>query len=214
MSKSTMDLEAKLIERVIEQRNKLLEDAENKVRKIKRSGVEEVARIITNSEAEILSMIGSDLNATRDRIIGAAQLEGRKVLLLTRQSILVGIFDKVLERLQGVAMGGDATVDKGRVLISLITEAVTAIGGEEFIISANKADLEYLEKNLGNIRMALKKSIGDIRISVDSDPLDVVGGVVVRNSDGNKTYHNTFEGRLANVRARLESEIAEKLGVL
>tara|TARA_B100001971_G_scaffold212932_1_gene244514 strand:+ start:9811 stop:10455 length:645 start_codon:yes stop_codon:yes gene_type:complete len=214
MSKSTMDLEANLIERVIEQRNKLLEDTENKVRKIKRSGVEEVARIIANSEAEILSMIGSDLNATRDRIIGAAQLEGRKVILLTRQSILVGIFDKVLERLQGVAMGGEATVDKGRVLISLITEAATAIGGEEFIISANKADLEYLEKNLGNIHMALKKSIGEIRISVDSDPLNVVGGVVVRNSDGNKTYHNTFEGRLANVRARLESEIAENLGVL
>ncbi len=214
MSKSTMDLEANLIERVIEQRNKLLEDAENKVRKIKRSGVEEVARILANSEAEILSMIGSDLNATRDRIIGAAQLEGRKVILLTRQSILVGIFDKVLERLQGVAMGGEATVDKGRVLISLITEAATAIGGEEFIISANKADLEYLEKNLGNIHMALKKSIGEIRISVDSDPLNVVGGVVVRNSDGNKTYHNTFEGRLANVRARLESEIAENLGVL
>ncbi len=214
MSKSTMDLEANLIERVIEQRNKLLEDAENKVRTIKRSGVEEVARIIANSEAEILSMIGSDLNATRDRIIGAAQLEGRKVILLTRQSILVGIFDKVLERLQGVAMGGEATVDKGRVLISLITEAATAIGGEEFIISANKADLEYLEKNLGNIHMALKKSIGEIRISVDSDPLNVVGGVVVRNSDGNKTYHNTFEGRLANVRARLESEIAENLGVL
>ncbi len=62
--------------------------------------------------------------------------------------------------------------------------------------------------------MALKKSIGEIRISVDSDPLNVVGGVVVRNSDGNKTYHNTFEGRLANVRARLESEIAENLGVL
>ena len=214
MSKSTMDLEANLIERVIEQRNKLLEDTENKVRKIKRSGVEEVARIIANSEAEILSMIGSDLNATRDRIIGAAQLEGRKVILLTRQSILVGIFDKVLERLQGVAMGGEATVDKGRVLISLITEAATAIGGEEFIISANKADLKYLEKNLGNIHMALKKSIGEIRISVDSDPLNVVGGVVVRNSDGNKTYHNTFEGRLANVRARLESEIAENLGVL
>ena len=214
MSKSTMDLEANLIERVIEQRNKLLEDTENKVRKIKRSGVEEVARILANSEAEILSMIGSDLNATRDRIIGAAQLEGRKVILLTRQSILVGIFDKVLERLQGVAMGGEATVDKGRVHISLITEAATAIGGEEFIISANKADLKYLEKNLGNIHMALKKSIGEIRISVDSDPLNVVGGVVVRNSDGNKTYHNTFEGRLANVRARLESEIAENLGVL
>jgi vacuolar-type H+-ATPase subunit E/Vma4 len=49
---------------------------------------------------------------------------------------------------------------------------------------------------------------------LDSEPLDIGGGVVVRNSDGTKTYYNTFEGRLASVRARIESEIAESLGVL
>ena len=49
---------------------------------------------------------------------------------------------------------------------------------------------------------------------MDSEPLDIGGGVVVKNSDGTKTYHNTFEGRLANVKAKHESEIAEKLGVL
>jgi vacuolar-type H+-ATPase subunit E/Vma4 len=214
MSESSIDLETQLIERIVEQRKQLLKDADNEVEKIVESAMEEVARINTNSEAEILHLIGSDLNAARDRIIGNAQLEGRKNLLLTRQAILTGVFDEVLERLRDIARGDDVNFDKGETLIALIKEAAAAIGGGEFIISGNEADLEHLKKNLGNVSKALKQSIGERKVSLDSEPIDISGGVVVRNSDGTKTYHNTFEGRLASVKARLESEIAESLGVL
>ena len=214
MSESSMELEAQLIERIVEQRKQLLKDADNEIEKIVESAEETVAKIVSDSDVEILSLIGSDLNAAKDRIIGNAQLEGRKNLLLTRQGILTGVFDDVLERLRGVARGDDASVDKGEILIALIKEAAAAIGGDELIVSANEADREYLDKNLGNVSMALEQSIGEIKVSLGSEPLDIVGGVVVRNSDGTKTYHNTLEGRLASVRARLESEVAEKLGVL
>lgn len=214
MSESSMELEAQLIERIVEKRKKLLEDADNEVEKIVKSAKETVNNINRDSETEILSLIGSDLNAARDRIIGNAQLEGRKNLLLARQALLTGVFDEVLERLRGIAGRDDANFDKGEVLIALIKEAAAAVGGEEFIISGNEADLKYLGKNLGNVRRALKQSIGESKVSLDSEPLDIGGGVVVRNSDGTKTYHNTFEGRLAGVRARIESEIAKSLGVL
>lgn len=214
MSESSMELEAQLIERIIEQRKQLLKDADNEVEKIVRSAMEEVARINANSEAEILSLIGSDLNAAKDRIIGNAQLEGRKNLLLARQAILTGVYDEVRERLRGIARRDDTDFDKGGILIALIKEAAEEVGGEEFIVSGNEADLDYLGKNLGNVSMALKQSIGESKVSLDSEPLDIGGGVVVRNSDGTKTYHNTFEGRLASVRARIESEVAESLGVL
>lgn len=214
MSESSMELEAQLIERIVEQRNKLFEDADNEVENIAKSAVEEVAKINANSEAEILSLIGSDLNAARDRIIGNAQLEGRKNLLLARQALLTDVFAEVLTKLRGVASGDDTHVDKGEILIALIKEAAVAVGGEEFIISGNEADLEYLGKNLGNVSMALEQSIGESKVSLDSESLDIGGGVVIRNSDGTKTYYNTFEGRLASVKARLESEVAEKLGVL
>jgi vacuolar-type H+-ATPase subunit E/Vma4 len=214
MSESSIDLETQLIERIVERRKQLLKNADNEVEKIVESAKEEVARINANSEAEILSLIGSDLNAAKDRIIGKAQLEGRKNLLLARQAILTGVFDEVLERLRGIARRDDDEFDKGGILIALIEEAAAEVGGEEFIVSGNKVDLEYLGKNLGIVSMALKQSIGESKVSLDSEPLDIGGGVVVRNSDGTKTYHNTFEGRLASVKARLESEVAEKLGVL
>ena len=214
MSGSSVDLEAKLIERVVEKRNKLLEDADNKVEKLVESAIDEVARINTDSEAEIIGLIGSDLKATKDRIIGNAQLEGRKNLLLAREAVLSSVFDDALEGLRGIARRDDADFDKGEILIALITEAAAAVGGAEFIVSGNEADLEYLGKNLGNVSMAMEQLIGESKVSLDSDPLDIGGGVVVRNSDGTKTYYNTFEGRLASVRARLESEVAESLGVL
>lgn len=214
MSESSVELEAQLIERVVEQRNKLLEDADNEVVNISESAVEEVARINANSEEEILSLIGSDLNAAKARIIGNAQLEGRKNLLLARQAILIDVFDEALERLRGIAGEDDSSSDRGETLISLIKEAATVIGGEEFVVSGNEADLKYLKKNLGNVSMALKQSMGESKVILDSESLDIIGGVVIRNSDGSKTYFNTFEGRLASVRARLESEIAESLGVL
>jgi len=214
MSESSMELEAQLIERVVEQRNKLFEDTDKEIIKIAESAEETVAKINSDSEAEVLRLVGSDLNAAKDRIIGNAQLEGRKNLLLARQSILTGVFDDALERLRSISKRDDAGVGKGETLIALISEAAAAIGGDEFIISANEADLKYLDKNLGNVSRALEQSIGESKVSLDSEPLDAVGGVVVRNSDGTKTYHNTLEGRLASVRERLESEIAEKLGVL
>jgi vacuolar-type H+-ATPase subunit E/Vma4 len=189
MSESSMELEAQLIERILEKRNKLLEDADKQVEKITKSAKETVTKINSDSETEILSLIGSDLNAARDRI-------------------------EVLERLRGIEGRDDAKFDKGEVLIALIKEAAAAVGGEEFIISGNEADLKYLKKNLGNVRKALKQSVGESKVSLDSEPFDTGGGVVVKNSDGTKTYYNTFEGRLATVKAKLESEIAEKLGVL
>lgn len=214
MSESSMELEAQLIERIVEQRKQLLKDADNEVEKIVKSAVETVAKINSDSEVEILSLIGSDLNAAKDRIIGNAQLEGRKNLLLARQAILTGVFDEALERLRGISKRDDADFDKGETLIALIKEGAASVGGEEFIVSGNEADLKYLKKNLGNVNKALKQSIGKSRVRLDSEPLDIGGGVVVRNSDGTKTYHNTFEGRLASVKARIESEIAESLGVL
>ncbi len=214
MRESSVELESQLIERIVEQRNKLLEEAAEKVVQITKSAEDTVARIKKESETEILSLIGSDLNAAKDRIIGNAQIEGRKKLLLARQEILTGIFDEVLEELRGIARGDEQNIDRGNLLSALIKESAEAIEGNDFIISAKKADLEYLEKNLGDIRDSLIQSLGERNFSLDPEPLDIVGGVVVRNEDGTKTYYNTLEGRLTNVRTMHESEIAEKLGVL
>jgi vacuolar-type H+-ATPase subunit E/Vma4 len=106
-------------------------------------------------------------------------------------------------------MGSDYTV----ILRKMISESVSAIGGEEFIVSANKRDLEYLKENLRTINKDLNENFNS-SIELNDEPIDIKGGVVVRNTNATKTYYNTLKGKLDNVRSRIEAEVAEILGVI
>ena len=46
------------------------------------------------------------------------------------------------------------------------------------------------------------------------ESIDVIGGVVIRNSDGTKTYHNTLDGRLVSVKTKFAAQVAEIMGVI
>jgi vacuolar-type H+-ATPase subunit E/Vma4 len=113
-----------------------------------------------------------------------------------------------------VAGGKGEDVNYEDVLIKLIIEAATAIGGEKFIVSANEKDLAYLKINLKKVNKQVSDALGGGDLKLDDEPIDVMGGVVIRNSDGTKTFHNTLEGRLVNVRSRIEAQVGKTLGVI
>ncbi len=214
MSTTPLELETQLIERTIKQRNELLTRAGESAEKILKAAEEEVERIGAESERQILSLVGSELRAVRDRIVGGAELEGRKMMMLSRQELLSKVFDAARERLAEVAEGKDKSSDYEDILVKLIIETVSAIGGEEFIVSANEKDLAYLKKNLKKVNEQVSDALGGGDLKFDDEPIDVIGGVVVRNSDGTKTFHNTLEGRLVNVRSRIEAQVGKTLGVI
>jgi vacuolar-type H+-ATPase subunit E/Vma4 len=103
--------------------------------------------------------------------------------------------------------------DYTTILVKLISESAFAIGGEVFFVIANERDLTYLNENLKTINRDLKKALGGV-IKLEDDPIDITGGVVVRNNDATKTYYNTLKGKLDNVRSRIEAEVAQILGVI
>jgi vacuolar-type H+-ATPase subunit E/Vma4 len=214
VSAKTLELETQLIERIVKKRKERLLRAEERVNQILKSAEEEVERIKSESEKQILSLVGSELRAVRGRIVGSAELKGRKMVLLSRQELLSHVFEDAEKRLAQISDGKDKGTDYGEVLAKLIVETALAIGGEEFIVSANTRDLEYLKKNLNKIRNQVKDAVGVGDLKLDDEPIDVIGGVVVRNSDGTKTFHNTLEGRLVNTRGRVEAQVSKILGVI
>ncbi len=214
MSTKTLDLETKLIERIVKQRNERVAKADVRVREIAESALEEVERIKDESEKQIMSLIGSELRASRDRILGKAELEGRRGMMDARQRVLSSVYDEVSKRLKDISDGKDKKVDYNEILVNLITEAAMAIGDEELIVSANESDLKYLGKNLGNINTQLKATLGECTVKLADEPIDVIGGVVVRNLDGTKTYYNTLDGRLESVKTKFAAQVAEILGVI
>ena len=211
MSTNSMEMEAQLIEKIVDKRNAIKAKAEEKARKIIESAEEEVEKIKAESEKQIISLVGSELRAVNDRIVGSAELEGRKMLMMARQELLSQVFEEAERRLVEMAegMGTEYT----SILAKMISESASAIGGEEFIVTANERDLAFLKKNLKTINKDLKKAL-DGAIKLEDEPIDISGGVVVRNNDATKTYYNTLKGKLDNVRSRIEAEVATTLGVI
>ena len=51
-------------------------------------------------------------------------------------------------------------------------------------------------------------------LTLDEKPVNIMGGVIIKNKEDSKVYVNTLEGRLTNVRTREEARVAEILGVI
>jgi len=209
VSKS-IGMETGLIEKTVQKRNKILADAEKRAEEILKAAEAERARINTETDRQILQLMGSELKTVRDRIIGQTELEGRKALMTARAEMLSKVYSQVENRLKDVVDVKSEDHDYGVILNKLIKEGVLAIGGNEFIVSANKRDMEYLRKNLKKIGETLE----GMTLKLDEKPVEILGGVVIKNPMGDKVYYNTLEGRLERVRRIMEARIAEKLGVI
>jgi len=213
MKQGTLEVEAKLIERIVERRDALLESAETKAENIRKAAEEEARRITEEGDHQILGIIGSELRAIRDRVLGRANVEGKKMLVEVREQAISRGFDEAEKRLIRIAAGEDESTDYWELVKRLIVEGCSLIGGREFLVSANERDTRRLREGSDEVKELLNKTLGgDIDLVVEA-PIECIGGVVVRNREGTKIFYNTLEGRLLKVRRRIEAEIAEVLGV-
>jgi vacuolar-type H+-ATPase subunit E/Vma4 len=203
----SIELEAGLIEKAVEERNAILAKAEARAARILDNARQEEARIKSDVERHLRTIVGSELRAVHDRIVGRANLDGRKMVMEAKMELLDTVFESAQEKLEAMAKKGGA--DYQEVVNKLISEAVEAIGEDELIVSSNKADQGFLKKTLPE----LSKELG-VSLKLDDKPIDSMGGVTVKNQKGTKVYYNTLEGRLSKVRGSKASEVAEKLGVI
>jgi vacuolar-type H+-ATPase subunit E/Vma4 len=203
----SIELEAGLIEKAVEERNTIIANAEARAARILENARQEEARIKSDVDRHLRTIVGSELRAVHDRIVGRANLDGRKMVMEAKMEILDTVFESAREKLEAMAKKGGA--DYQEVVTKLISEAVEAMGEDELIVSSNKADHGFLKKTLPE----LSKERG-VSLTLDNKPIDAMGGVTVKNKKGTKVYYNTLENRLFKVRGSKASEVAEKLGVI
>ena len=203
----SIELEAGLIEKAVEERNTIIAKAEARATRILENARQEETRIKSDVDRHLRTIVGSELRAVHDRIVGRANLDGRKMVMEAKMELLDTVFESAREKLEAMAKKGGA--DYQEVVKKLISEAVEAIGEDELIVSSNKADHGFLKKTISE----LSKEMG-VSLRLDAKPIDAMGGVIVKNQRGTKVYYNTFEGRLSKVSGSKASEVAEKLGVI
>lgn len=207
---NTEQIDHHLIDKTVTQRKEILNKANKKAKQIKKNAETEKKRINDQVNKSIEGIIGSEIRALHDRIVGGAQLQGRKLVMEARQKVLDGIAPKGQEIIKTIAADNNPGINYTEILVKLIQESVVAISGDEFIVQANQNDLRYLQNNLSSI----SSSIGGKSIKIDDEPIDIIGGVIVSNPDGTKQMINTLENRLKTTITRMQADIAEKLGVI
>jgi vacuolar-type H+-ATPase subunit E/Vma4 len=211
MSSKTTKIEVDLIQGIVEKRNKMLAASKEEADQITQAANEECAKVKAEAERQVKSIIDSRLKGVRERIVGDAEMQARHKLLTARDGIISSIFDEAVTELSELSDSEEREEEYMGILIKLIGEAMTGIGGEYFIISANSRDAIRIRNNLKKIEKELK--LQNVRLEVSKDPLEVIGGVVLENENKTKMFYNTFESRMNKVRLGIIAKVAEALEV-
>ena len=195
-------MENKLIDKTILQRNEILADAKDMVAKITEKAEAENKRIEAQTNEAIENIIGGELRAVHDRIVGGAQLLGRKEVMEARTVVIAKVFEKAIAEVKSLIEGPGYN----EYLVKLAIESVSILF-EDCIVYANEKDAKHLKSNMEQLALGVK-------VKVETSPVDIAGGVSVINLEGTKSIYNTVEARLKAAENRLTAEVAEKLGVI
>jgi len=199
---SQQNMENKLIDKTIEQRNEILAKAKDEAANITAKAKAENERIEAQTIASIETIIGGELRAVHDRIVGGAQLLGRKGVMEARTVVIAKVFANVVDEMKSIVEGPDYD----QYLMKLAIESISTLD-EDCIVYANEKDAEYLKANMEQLALGVK-------VQVETSPVDIVGGVSIINLEGTKTIQNTIESRLKASESKLTAMVAEKLGVI
>jgi len=199
---SQQNMENKLIDKTIEQRNEILAKSKAEAAKITAKAKDENERIEAQTIASIETIIGGELRAVHDRIVGGAQLLGRKSVMESRTVVIAKVFANVVDEMKSIVEGPDYN----QYLMKLAIESISTLN-EDCIVYANEKDAEYLKANMEQLALGVK-------VQVETSPVDIVGGVSIINLEGTKTIQNTIESRLKASESKLTAMVAEKLGVI
>lgn len=174
----------------------------------------EAQKIISSAEAKSAELLKATFEpealARRRRILSTSELEGRRKLIKTKDELVSQVFQKAFEQLKKMAEeGGNKYYE---FLYNLILEAAREIGEETLVAKVNQRDYQYTNSNLKSIEERLSKDLGmKVKLKLSEEKYDGVGGVILGNEDGSKTYYNTIEGRIRRLEDTLRIQVGKIL---
>ncbi len=164
------------------------------------------------------------------QIISEAKMNARRFELEAKEEVIEAAFNKATEELTQIASTDDEKYTTS--LISMIKEAATEIGGGNLIIQLKEDDIPKVKSNLETIASDVKSiltgnkkdqlNLNNIAKDVSSatstetkitigEPINTIGGVVVKTENGDIEVNNTIEARMLRNKKNLRSEVAKTL---
>ena len=166
------------------------------------------AKAEKTAEAEKLKILENGKKQSDMRyqqIISEAKMNARRAELGAKEEVIEAAFDKATNDLKSIASSGSEEYDDS--LTKIIKEAVDEIGGKDLIIQLNEADTEKFKSQLDS---SSTFQIDDVKFQL-GEPIDTIGGAIVKTKNGDIEVNNTIESRLDRFKSILRSEVANVL---
>lgn len=160
--------------------------------------VDAVRRETAEAVAKILEGGAKQAESVKRQIIGAAELEARNAQLKSLEKGVNEAFEAARERVSQVE---GAAYEKA--LARLIQEGLDVVG--------HHVKVRCASKDKRAVAAAVKRLDAKARVTIEAEPIEVTGGVVLTTPDGSIRFDNTFEARLERMRAVLRKEVASVL---
>ena len=141
------------------------------------------------------------------QIISEAKMNARRAELGAKEEVIEAAFNQAIGELKVKASSGDEEYEDS--LSKMIKEAADEIGSDDLIIQLNEADTNKFKQDLSS-QGTDSFEIDGINFTL-GEPIDAIGGAVLKTTNGDIEVNNTIEARLDRFKSILRSEVAEIL---
>ena len=157
--------------------------------------VESMRKETAEAVARILETGAKQAEAVKRQIIGAAELETRNTQLRSLEKAVNEVFGLAASLISNAP---GASYEKA--MEGLIQGGLDVIGP--------RAKVECASKDRKVVASAVKKLATKAKVSLEENPIETTGGVVLTTPDGSVRFDNTFEARLERMKPNLRKEVA------
>ena len=201
MSSGTDKIVSSIMSEAQEKADVIIQDANAEVSAIQ-AKAEKTAEV---EKTKILENGKKQSDMRYQQIISEAKMNARRAELSAKEEVIEAAFTKASEELKAKASSGDEEYKDS--LSKMIKEAADEIGTNDLIIQLNETDTKEMKDQLSG---SSTFQIEDIKFTL-GEPIDAIGGAVLKTSNGDIEVNNTIEARLERFKSILRSEVAEIL---
>ena len=204
MSSGTDKIVSSIMSEAQEKADVIIQDANAEVSQIQ-------AKAEKTAEAEKLKIIDNGKKQSDMRyqqIISEAKMNARRAKLGAKEEVIDAAFNQATGELKAIAAEGNE--DYEHSLSKMIKEAADEIGRDDLIIHLNEADTNNFKQDLSSTGSTDSFELEGIKFTL-GEPIDAIGGAILKSSDGDIEVNNTIEARLERFKSILRSEVAEVL---
>jgi V/A-type H+-transporting ATPase subunit E len=203
MSSGTSKIVESIMSVAQEKADGIIQDANAEVSQInanaEKTAEAEKTKILENGKKQ------SDMRY--QQIISEAKMNARRAELGAKEDVIEAAFNQAIGELKIKASSGDEEYKDS--LSKMIMEATNEIGSNDLILQLNEADTQKFKDDLSS-QGSDSFEIDGIKFTL-GEPIDAIGGAILKTANGDIEVNNTIEARLDRFKSILRSEVAEIL---